>query len=47
VEYKFLSYFSTGLLVRHTWDNIPPLGFFHHDFSFLFTVGFSWGGHWH
>ncbi len=45
-EYKFLSYFTAGLLIRHTWDNIPPQGFFHHDFSFLFTIGFSWGGRW-
>ncbi|CAG0947843.1 hypothetical protein ANRL1_04617 [Anaerolineae bacterium] len=47
VEYKFGGYFNAGLLVRHTWDNIPPQGFFPHDFSFLFTIGFSWGGHWH
>ena len=46
-EYKFLSYFTAGLLIRHTWDNIPTDGFFHHDFSFLLTLGFSWGGHWH
>lgn len=46
VEYKFMSYFTAGLQIRHTWDNIPPAGFYHHDFSFLFTLGFSWGGHW-
>ena len=46
VEYKFLTYFTAGLLMRHTWDNIPPDGFFHHDFSFLVSIGFAWGGHW-
>ena len=29
-----------------TQDNLPPQGFFHHYFSFLFPIGFSWGGHW-
>lgn len=47
VEYKFAGYFTAGMLLRHTWDNIPPEGFRHHDFNFLFTLGFSWGGRWY
>lgn len=46
VEAKITSWASAGLLVRHSWDNMPTPGFFHHDFSLTFTLGISWSGRW-
>lgn len=46
VEYKFMEYFTAGVLVEHAWDNLPPPGFKHHDFRFTLTLGFSWSGRW-
>lgn len=37
---------SAGLLVRHSWDNMPTPGFFHHDLTVMFTIGLSWSGRW-
>jgi len=45
-EAKLTSWASAGLLIRHSWDNIPTPGFFHHDFSLTFTLGISWSGRW-
>lgn len=44
VDYQFASYFTAGLVISHSWDNVPPPKFFHHDWKFMFTIGFSWGG---
>ncbi|MCA8916544.1 MAG: DUF481 domain-containing protein [Planctomycetes bacterium] len=44
IEHHFASYFTAGLLIEHSWDNIPAEGFKHHDFRFLFTLGISWSG---
>lgn len=46
VETKPVPWLSAGLLVRHTWDNMPVPGFKQHDFSLLFTLGISWSGRW-
>jgi hypothetical protein len=46
LEQKFYTYFSLGLLIEHAWDNLPPDGFFHNDFSFMLTLGFSWSSRW-
>jgi hypothetical protein len=46
VEQRILTFFSLGLLVQHAWDNLPPEGFFHNDFSFMLTLGFSWSSRW-
>ncbi|MBK9975221.1 MAG: DUF481 domain-containing protein [Planctomycetes bacterium] len=43
-EAKLASWLSAGLLIRHSWDNLPTPGFFHHDFTFTFTLGVSWSG---
>ncbi|MBX3459716.1 MAG: DUF481 domain-containing protein [Planctomycetes bacterium] len=45
-EYKFGGYFSAGLLVEHSFDNVPTPGFFRNDFRFTFTIGISWSGRW-
>ncbi len=46
VTYQFAEHFDAGIEIRHSFDNLPPPGFFHHDFEFLLTIGFSWGGKW-
>ncbi|MCC7508701.1 MAG: DUF481 domain-containing protein [Planctomycetes bacterium] len=46
VEYKFGGYFTAGLLVEHSFDNLPPLEFKKHDFRLTFTIGISWSGRW-
>lgn len=47
IDYGFYEYFTVGLHIGHQWDNVPPPGFFHHDFQFMLTLGFAWGGKWH
>lgn len=45
-EAKLASWANAGLLVKHTWDNMPTPGFFRHDYSLTFTLGISWSGRW-
>ncbi|MCC6573705.1 MAG: DUF481 domain-containing protein [Planctomycetes bacterium] len=47
VDYHFAEHFTAGLLISHQFDNLPAPGFFHHDWKFLITLGFSWGGKWY
>ncbi|MBE7491411.1 MAG: DUF481 domain-containing protein [Planctomycetes bacterium] len=45
-EARLTAWANAGVLVRHSWDNMPVPGFFRHDFSLTFTVGVSWSGRW-
>ncbi|MBX3472943.1 MAG: DUF481 domain-containing protein [Planctomycetes bacterium] len=45
-EAKLASWANAGLLVRHSWDNMPVPGFFRHDYSLTFTLGLTWSGRW-
>ncbi len=46
-EYKFGGYFTAGLLLEHSFDNLPPEEFAKHDFRLTLTLGISWSGRWH
>jgi hypothetical protein len=42
LEHKLLAFLNVGLLIEHSWDNLPPPKFKHHDFRLTLSVGFSW-----
>jgi hypothetical protein len=46
VEQSVFTFFSLGLLITHAWDNLPPDGFYHNDFTFRLTLGFKFSTRW-
>jgi hypothetical protein len=46
IEQHLFTFFSFGLLLTHAWDNLPPEGFYHNDFSLMLTLGFNFSTKW-